>query len=157
MSGDAIGNFTHLNSNHGESTIDYSICNKHLYGCIENFMVLPLNEISDHSKIITVFKSSIPISNQKLDKYNWNPLPDRFKWDAKNKKRFVDALKNSLDEIDDITQRIEAGLINSTGEKFQSLFSNAAQFSLENKQNRADKNWKKRKKSKSGLIKNVKI
>ena len=56
--GDPIGNFTHLNSNKGESTIDYGICNELLYACIENFMVLPLYEISDHSKIVTVFKNS---------------------------------------------------------------------------------------------------
>ena len=118
MIGDAIGNFTHLNSNKGESTIDYSICNKHMYECVENFMVLPLDELSDHSKIVTVFKSKIDAPKFGKDEYKWNPLNTRFKWNNKNKRKFFDKLENSNEITDDISQRIEAGLIDSTGEKF---------------------------------------
>ena len=70
MNGDAIANFTHLNANKGESTIDYSICNKFMYECVETFMVLPLNEISDHSKIVIVYKISITTHNSEKDNIN---------------------------------------------------------------------------------------
>ena len=94
--GDRIGNFTHLNANNGASTIDYSLCNYSLYEGIENFIVLPLNEMSDHSKITTIFKSSIPIHNESQDKYNWNQLKTGFKWGSENKKAFADGFKNNL-------------------------------------------------------------
>ena len=130
MIGDAIGNFTHLNANKGESTIDYSICNKSLHECVDNFMVLPLNELSDHSKIVTVFKYKVITHNLEQDKYKWKPLGVKYKWDKNNKKKFIDALKNSDNLINDISQRIEAGLIDSTGEKIQKLFLDADEISL---------------------------
>ena len=146
MAGDILGNFTHLNTNSGESTIDYSICNEPLYQCVENFMILPLNEVSDHSKIITVFKTSIPIPILKNDKYNWHPLKDSFKWDIKKKTKYVETLKSCVNEIEEISQRIEAGLINSTGDKLQKLLVYAAKSSLDKRS--INKTWKKRKKSK---------
>ena len=147
MSGDAIGNFTHLNTNKGESTIDYSICNKLIYESIDNFIILPLNEKSDHSKIVTLFKKETVSHNPKKDTYKWNHLGVRYKWDKNYKRKFIEALKINDMLIDNITQRIEAGLIDSTGEKIQKLFLDAAKASLESKKI-FDKNWKKNKKSK---------
>ena len=153
--GDAIGNFTHLNANNGESTIDYSICNKTIYKGVEKFMVLPLNEISDHSKIITVFKCSVSVPDSSKDNYAWNPLLEKFKWDKNSREKFSKSLKNCSSEINDISQRIEAGLIDSTGDKLQNLFLKAAESSLKASSKNPKKNWKKRKKSKSGLIGNA--
>ena len=156
MIGDAIGNFTHLNSNMGESTIDYSICNKKMYECVDNFMVLPLNELSDHSKIVTVLKSSITAPKIEKDEYKWNPLNPRFKWDNRNKQSFSNALKNENNLIEDILQRIEAGLIDSSGEKIQQLYMNATEIALE-RTKKPGKNWKKRKKSKKWFDKECDI
>ena len=75
--GDAIGNFTFMNDNGGTSTIDYSLCNVALYKCIDNFLVMPMTELSDHSKIVTILKNSIPIEAQTNDKYNWVSLKPR--------------------------------------------------------------------------------
>ena len=86
----------------GESTIDYSICNETLYKCIEDFMVLPLNETSDHSKIVTIFKSRINAQNPEKDKYKWSSLKMRFKWNTKNKNKFISVLQNSDEAINDI-------------------------------------------------------
>ena len=105
---DASGNFTHLNANKGESTIDYIICNETLYKCIENLMVLPLNEISDHSKIVTIFKSRIKAQNPEKDKYKWNSLKTWFKWNAKNKNKFISVLQNSDEAINDILVSLRA-------------------------------------------------
>ena len=57
--GDPMGNFTHLNFNNGPSTIDYALCNEKSFSLIYNFLVLPMNELSDHSKIVTVFKEKM--------------------------------------------------------------------------------------------------
>jgi len=54
--GDFSGNYTHLNFNNGPSAIDYGICNDMGYELIDNFLVLPMNELSDHSKIVTILK-----------------------------------------------------------------------------------------------------
>ena len=102
--GDKIGNFTHLNANNGESTIDYSLCNYPLYESIDNFIVLPLTGLSDHSKITTIFKSSITKCNDNVDKYNWNQIGARFKWNPLNKKAFIDEFLKSVPELDDISQ-----------------------------------------------------
>ena len=152
--GVALGNFTHLNANKGESTIDYNKCKETLYKCIGNFIVLPLNEISDHSKI---FKSRIKAQNPEKDTYKWNSLKTRVKWNTKNKNKFISVLQNSDEAINDIIQRIEAGLIESTGEKIEKLFINVAETSLERREI-LKKNWKKRKKSnKNGVMKNAMI
>ena len=116
--GDMIGNYTHLNNN-GVSTVDYSLCNEHLYDSIENFIVLPLTVLSDHSKVVTIFKNGLPKPKIEADSYNWKPLKTKFKWDKEEKKKFENVLQNSTTEIDEISQRIEAGLIESSGVKLQ--------------------------------------
>ena len=68
--GDPIGNLTFMNARQGTSTIDYAICSGALYKCIENFIVLPLTEISDHSKIVTILKNSVSLQNNPIDNYN---------------------------------------------------------------------------------------
>ena len=80
----------------------------------------------------------------------------KYTWNNKNKRRFAEALKNCHNTIEEITQRIEAGLVESTGGGFQKLFMDAAEISLEKKKT-TRKNWKKRKKSKNGLIMNAKF
>ena len=73
--GDPIGNFTHLNVNNGPSTIDYALCNEKCNMLISNFLVLPMNEISDHSKIVTVFKYSCQGNLLTADlQYLWDRL-----------------------------------------------------------------------------------
>ena len=74
QSGDFIGNFTHLNYNGGVSTIDYGLCNNILYDSVENFFVLPQNELSDHSKIVTYFKNNIVVKENPLDTYPWKKI-----------------------------------------------------------------------------------
>ena len=83
--GDKIGNFTHLNTNQGFSTIDYSLCTEYLYKFIDNFFVLPMNGLSDHSKICTVFKSCLSISKDEEDN---TPVGKKFRWENKNKMSF---------------------------------------------------------------------
>ena len=132
----------------GESTIDYSLCNYPLYESIDNFIVLPLTGLSDHSKITTIFKSSITKCNDNVDKYNWNQIGARFKWNPLNKKAFIDEFLKSVPELDDISQRIEAGLIDSTGEKIQDLYIKVSKLTLGKKRFNSQENWKKRKKGK---------
>ena len=119
--GDAIGNLTFMNASRGTSTIDYCLCNSILYKCIDIFLVMPLTELSDHSKIITVLKNSIPLQKFTNDNYNWNKLNTRFIWDNNNKHKYCNILKNSTKEVEDIKQRIEGGLIKSTGEKIKTF------------------------------------
>ncbi len=146
MKGDKIGNFTHANANGGNSTIDYSLCNQHVYKFIENFMVLPITELSDHSKITTLLKRNTPLDIIK-NNYKWNTLT-KFKWDKKNKNKFCKNFFENQNEIDEISQRIEAGLIESTGENIQKLYSKVAKTSLENKGNKNQMKGNKKRKTK---------
>ena len=147
--GDPFGNYTHMNFNEGPSAVDYGICNESAYAFISNYLVLPMNELSDHSKIITIFKES-PSSrnNDKNDKYKWESRGRLYKWDEKCQSKFYNKLKNSARDIEEITQRIDAGLIHSSGVKLQELFIDTAKSPLKEKVKKYPKNWKKRKKVK---------
>ena len=146
--GDIVGNLTFMKNNNGTSTIDYGLCNNAFYENIENFMIMPQTELSDHCKIVTFLKSKIAVPNQEADNYNWKKLKTRYKWDNRRKDQFCDNLAHSTVEIEDIKQRIDAGLIKSTGEKVQNIFTKAADHSLQCKKSPPDKNWKKTKKVK---------
>ena len=86
--GDAKGNLRFMSANSGTSTIDYSLCNDKFYECVENFLVLPLTELSDHSKIVTIFKSSISKPKLSSDTYKWINLKPKFKWNNETKEEF---------------------------------------------------------------------
>ena len=87
---------------------------------------------------------------------NWNRLKTGFKWSSENEKAFADGFKNSQIELGEISQRLEAGLGNSTGEKKSKIFTlKVARLTLEAKTTRSDKNWKKGKNQKSGSIRIV--
>ena len=143
--GDSVGNYTHFNNNKGTSTVDYSLCNQHIYKYVENFVILPMNELSDHSKIVTFLKS-IP-QNKVHDDYDWKKLKLKFIWDNKSRGLFGKNLLQDQHEIDEIAQRIEAGLIESTGEMIQKLFYNAALQTFKQKILKTQKDWKKKKKN----------
>ena len=129
--GDLLGNLTFMNASRGTSTIDYGLCNNNLYNCLENFLVLPLTDLSDHSKIVTIFKNNIPISDVIKDTYQWENMNPRYIWDNNRNHDFCNFLENSTNEIEEIKQRIEGGLIRSTGEKIQDLFIKAANHSCQ--------------------------
>ena len=130
--GDPLGNFTHLNFNNGPSTIDYALCNENCYELVSNFIILPMNELSDHSKIVTVFKEGLPPKNENVnDNYNWKQREPLYKWDKDKKNIFFTKLKTLEKEIEDIDQRIDAGLVHSTGEQIQQLFIQTARGTLQ--------------------------
>ena len=104
-----------------------------------------MNELSDHSKI-TTFLKSIP-QNDVTDDYNWKKLKPKFKCDDKSRGIFIKNILANQNEIDEISQRIEAGLIESTGEMIQQLFYNAAINAFKPKNAKSQKDWKKKKKS----------
>ena len=115
---------------------------------IDNFLLLPLNELSDHSKIVTIFKAPSLKDASQSDDYKWKPRGIHYKWDANNAQNFIKTLTASTEEIKEISQRIEAGLVHSTGEKIQQLFINAAKISLKNKIRISRKIGRKGKKTK---------
>ena len=127
----------------GTSTVDYALCNQYIYKNVENFIILPLNELSDHSKIVTYLKSNT-IKKFK-DEYKWKKIKTKFKWDN-HKRLFSNNIMADKGLIDEISQRIEAGLIESTGEMMQKLYFNAALKTLKQKNVKIPNNLKKSKK-----------
>ena len=79
--------------------------------------------------------------------YYWKKLKLKFIWDKKSRGLFGKNLLQDQHEIDEIAQRIEAGLIESTGEMIQKLFSNAALQTFKQKILKTQKDWKKKKKN----------
>ena len=135
-----------------------ALCNEKCHELVSNFLVLPMNEISDHSKIVTVFKEGIPITNEtENDKYMWKERGVLYKWDKQRKHVFFNKLRNSVEEFEEIHQRIDAGLVHSAGEQIQQLFIKTAKATLQEKTKNVSKNWKKRKKSKRWFDSDCKI
>jgi exonuclease III len=120
--GDPIGINTYNDINLGSSTIDYGICSQEFYEHVKNFMVLPQNEISDHCKIISELSEAIPVETPKKDEYNWVKPLQKYIWDPSSAQYFHDFIENSRAKLDEIQQRIEAGLIESSAEKIKELF-----------------------------------
>ena len=97
--GDPLGNFTYNNVNLGASTIDYSICSQNIYENINNFMVLPQNELSDHCKIVTEIKECITPEIKVKDNYKWVTLQKNLIWDDSLKSRFSAKLERNVDKL----------------------------------------------------------
>ena len=124
--GDPLGNFTYYDEKLGASAVDYSICSQDFYHHIENFMTLPQNELSDHCKIVTEIKGYHADDSPGTDTYIWKNIPKNIQWNDEIKKTFTNYLLNAEMEVDEINQRIDAGLINSTGKMIQELYQKAA-------------------------------
>ena len=76
-----------MNFNNGPSTIDYALCNNKSYELISDFIVLPMNELSDHSKIVTFYKEDLVVKNgEEKDHYKWKEMGNLYKWG--NKRRY---------------------------------------------------------------------
>ena len=144
-SGDPLGNFTYNNANLGTSTIDYSICRQNFYDNVNNFMVLPQNELSDHCKIVTEIKNLMKFENTIEGDYSWEILENNFLWDDNLKSLFSTNLGNNLDKLDDINQRIKAGLVKSTGERIQGFYIQTASKLLNPKQANIERGTKQNK------------
>ena len=67
----------------------------------------PQNELSDHCKIVTVFKLIALNNNLDNDNYNWIKLNDKYTWDQKHGSKFAKYLENFSQSLYEIKQRIE--------------------------------------------------
>ena len=144
MDGDPLGNLTYFNENLGASAVDYSICSQNFFKYISNFMTLPQNELSDHCKIVTEIKGGLNEYSIGKDNYDWKNLDKNFIWDENCKENFIKFFEGANHEISEINQRIEAGLVNSTGKKIQELYQNAAKSTFSSK-TKINQNTKSRK------------
>ena len=137
-----------MNFNNGPSTIDYPLCNNKSYELISDFIVLPMNELSDHSKIVTFYKEGLVVKNgEEKDHYKWKEMGNLYKWGNKRRYFFTINFAIVCREIEEINQRINAGLIHSTGELIEQMYINTAKATLKEKVNKKSlKNWKRSKK-----------
>ena len=128
-------------------------------------MVMPQLDISDHCKVIIKLDNIVNVKN-KADKINddyvWVQKPESFKWHPDALEIFKETLSNNkdIDElISDAEQRLEAGLIETTGKRIQDIFIKTAELCFSRKGSKIKQTikirLKIRKKIKSGLIRNV--
>ena len=93
-------------------------------------MVLPQNELSDHCKIITELALASTVRPKPTDKHNWNNLESHYIWSENDSSKFRHSLENSRIDLEDIKQRLDAGLIESTGLKLQGIYQKSADLVL---------------------------
>ena len=147
MRGDFLGTFTHHNKNNGQSVVGLALLSDCLYPYIEDFKVLPQPEFSDHCKIVLIINNMKPIKTKQKD-YKWLDRKHEYKWDKDSPEKFQAALNSQKVKaiIDNCKQRIEAGLIESSGELLQKMLQKAADLSKKktrNISNKLKKNLKK--------------
>ena len=129
-----MGNFTHYNKNTGQSVVDIALLSDALFPVMNDFQVMPQDTYSDHCKIVLTLKNHRP--TPKLGDYNWCSLSPEFKWNEDTSpQKYSDALntEESGALIEECKQRIQAGLIESSGSLLQKIFLKAADSSLEKK------------------------
>ena len=145
--GDILGNFTHFNKNVGQSTVDLALVSDDLFPKLEDFKVLPQNFYSDHCKIILSLTNFRP-GEASTENYEWQPLQKTYKWTDESPLKYLNAL-NSLDIdnlLDNCSQHIEAGLIESSGVLLQKIFQKSADMTLESKKPNVNIQGSKRRK-----------
>ena len=150
LPGDCLGNFTHHNKNTGQSTVDLALISDALYPNVDDFKVLPQTEYSDHCKVVLSLKNLKP-AKTKNENYKWINRNPGFKWDVeKSPEKFKKSISSNQIKcmIQDCEQRIEAGLIESSGQLIQKIFEEAANLSLEKKKSFEQSQRKKGKKTK---------
>ena len=84
-------------------------------------------------KIVTEFQQKAVKNHKTNDGKKRKTLAKGLKWDQNKTKEYSNALLNAVEEIRDIKQRIEAGLIDSSGKKIQELLINAAKRTMQQK------------------------
>ena len=126
LCGDFLGNFTH-NKNTEQSAIDLVLISDRLFPYIDDFKVLPQPEFCDHCKIVLTIKN-LKSMKTKQNNYKWLNRKQEYKW---GKFRMALSSTTVTNMIKNCKQRIEAGLIESSGKIIQKIFHEAADLSLE--------------------------
>ena len=135
--GDMHGNFTHFNKNTGASAIDYAIVSDNLMENIKSFHVSPQAEYSDHCKIVVRISNRRKTTAEKEDKYDWQYTKPNYTWENNSAEIFQTSLNEERIKLlmFQIEQYIDAGLVNSSGEKLQELLQTMGDISLKPKVN----------------------
>ena len=136
--GDTQGKYTFYDNAQGASTIDLAIASNPLLNRIKSFLVNRPNELSKHCKItlrISNMKSNI--QPKPKENYPWIELEGGFVWSDMDlsEEKFKDALSSESVKklLEECTQYLDAGLIESSSKKIQEVFTEAAKTSLEPK------------------------
>ena len=119
--------------NKGASTIDYALASDSLSDDIKGFNVMPQTEYSDHCKIIVRVKNILAeTAKDEISTYKWHPVPPPFKWEANSHECFKTSLMSPEIQVlsAECSQYIEAGLIDSSGNKIQEIFVKTAELCL---------------------------
>ena len=128
-----MGNFTCFKNNN-PSVVDYAIASNNMLDNIDNFMVFPQNEYSDHSQI-TVIIDNGPTTCNELPDDGWHDIQPAFKWDAESLETYTDILTSTetTDLINIANSHIDNGNIDQAGRTITSIFLEAAKKSSLNK------------------------
>ena len=95
---------------------------------------MPQLEMTSHCKIVTQIDNLTKrITKNTENCYNWLKLPQTYKWNEEYKDKFLNSINSDeiLKILEEIEQLLEAGLIESSGNKIQELFIKIAHISLE--------------------------
>ena len=134
LRGDSDGAFTFFDRKMGASTIDIAVASDPLFPLIKSFIVSNQEEFSQHCKIITRIKNlKNNLEEQEPDEYPWTTLKGNYKWAITSSLSLGMALNSPelLPMIEECTQFLEAGLVESASDKIEEIFTKAADSALE--------------------------
>ena len=134
ISGDPKGTFTFFDRKAGASTIDVSIASDPLFPMIKSFVVSHQDELSQHCKVITRIKNlKNNLAETETEDYPWTELKTNYKWALTSSTSLATALNSPdlLPKIEECTQFLNAGLVESASNKVEEIFTLAADIALE--------------------------
>ena len=134
IKGDQTGSFTFYDTQQGASTIDMAVASDSIQPMIKSLLVQHQTEISKHCKIVVRIKNlkeSSKISTIK-DDYPWIPTSKKYIWEDHSGESLGRTLSSRelAAEREEVTQYLDAGLVEQASNKLTELYTKAADIVL---------------------------
>ena len=135
--GDSSGCFSFYDAKQGASAIDLAIASDPIAKEVETFTINNPVDYTHHCKIELRLNNIVAIPEKEEEEYTWIELGNKYKWKDDSEEKFQEALKNPkvVKLANECNQYLDAGLVELASNKLISMYIEAANLSLENKNN----------------------
>ena len=162
--GDPHGCFSFYDTKQGASAIDLAIASDPIAKEVETFTINNPVDYTHHCKIELRLNNIVAIPEKEEEEYTWIELGDKYRWKDDSEGKFQEALKDPkvVKLANECNQYLDAGLVELASNKLISMYIEAANISLEKKNNpkRKENNpayISTKRNGKNGLMKSAKF
>ena len=135
--GDPHGCFSFYDTKQGASAIDLAIASDPIAKEVETFTINNPVDYTHHCKIELRLNNIVAIPEKEEEEYTWIELGDKYRWKDDSEGKFQEALKDPkvVKLANECNQYLDAGLVELASNKLISMYIEAANISLEKKNN----------------------